>query len=950
MSAEQPEKGPEELLDSVANLDTARMTLRWALERMRMLESGQGEMRELLKAAALGREDAVKELERFRLSVDERLTRLAERERFVAEMQGILNSLFKGELQVEEFVRRRQDLEKTQEVLEAKVRKRLAEAEEAHKRELEGHARMLSEMEGTYTRALAEAQARYHGELEAREESAREAVETERAKAERAREDALAEIRLQSDQSHQKALLLEQETARRRAAFEEDLGRLRARLQEEHDLALARERDLHAALRAGIEGEKRQLEAELSLRADRFAELRQALADAEAAAASREEAAVRKAEEAFARERSDLHARIEALRLESEGVAVRLAGEISALKADLSRQGDVLAAERERVLAEQAELRRRQEDRHAADLDALRGQLSSWQQRVLVDQASLSGEFQRRVEEREAELLRRAEERENGLREEHSLELRRLREEHDERAGRLGAELSAMRERHERELGDRAEEARRLADSLRTAAGEREGAGAAELARLRDAHRAELDRFAEELRRQREDFRAERRAISVEIEKEREAAAASHAVAFQSLEKTFAERTRRMLESQDEALRALDASHRARETEMRRAGDEESAALRAELAAARGGFEVERAALLEEQTNIRREDLAKFEEALHGVERFFLERSNERLRETVEQVEEARRGYSKLFAVQKHEAETEIARLRRQVSELKAELARRPPSPDGVLPDVDAEDRPRRWLRRFAVLALAAGLAAAAVRALGLQGADYAVPFSHPTAMLWEGDVLWVADASENALYRLHLSPEGMVSEARFPVQGVRLSGFTRANGTVFVLDADARALSRMRVQDGALLPERSWPAGGSRPSAVVYDGRDLWVADAADRVLRRRALDDALTPLEERPLALAPAALAQRDGALWAADAAGRLRSPTDPAGSSSADLRAPLPDDAAPLSALAWRGETLWFSRDGVYQLHARPLWRLRPLPWRRASATLTPDGGMD
>ena len=105
-----PESDPEQLLESVSNLETARMTMRWALERMRAIEGANAEMRDLLRAAASGREEALRELERHRLSVDDRVRKLSEKERFVSEMQDILNSLFKGQVDVSEFVKRRQEI------------------------------------------------------------------------------------------------------------------------------------------------------------------------------------------------------------------------------------------------------------------------------------------------------------------------------------------------------------------------------------------------------------------------------------------------------------------------------------------------------------------------------------------------------------------------------------------------------------------------------------------------------------------------------------------------------------------------------------------------------------------------------------------------------------------------------------------------------------------------
>ena len=98
----------EQMLSSVANLEAARLTLRWSLERIRFLESSSAQALELLKSAQSARDKAVGELESSRQSSERRLQALAQKEKFVSDMQGIFNDLFKGDLSVGELLQERE--------------------------------------------------------------------------------------------------------------------------------------------------------------------------------------------------------------------------------------------------------------------------------------------------------------------------------------------------------------------------------------------------------------------------------------------------------------------------------------------------------------------------------------------------------------------------------------------------------------------------------------------------------------------------------------------------------------------------------------------------------------------------------------------------------------------------------------------------------------------------
>ncbi|MDE2293623.1 MAG: hypothetical protein KGL53_16190, partial [Elusimicrobia bacterium] len=413
-----PPDDPELLLENVASLDTARMTLRWALERIRGLERAHAETQQLLQASYDGRQKAEGELSDFKKSVDERLRKLAEKERFVSDMQRVLNDLFKGDVDVAEFVKRRQALDEERAHLEASVRRRVEEAESAHKREVEENSKRLAEMEGVYSASLADAQRRFHAELERVEAEQAAALKAERERYDQFRTEAHAEGARTAEEYQRRLLVFEHEYAGKRRQLADDLERLKERLGSEAQAAVQARDAEHARAEQRWAAERAALEERLAERERLLASHEKALKDAEAAyfsrdeelrrvhaaeierlrsaeadAAAAQEAALAEAREEVARreaafqaermtwvrERNELRAAVAA---EYEGVlaAVRAqadqrlasaAHDADALRRRLAESVDAFEAERARLIDEQTQLRRRDAEKFSEDVRAL---------------------------------------------------------------------------------------------------------------------------------------------------------------------------------------------------------------------------------------------------------------------------------------------------------------------------------------------------------------------------------------------------------------------------------------------------------------------------------------------------------------------------------------------------------------------------------------------------
>lgn len=370
--AGQPDD-PELLLENIGNLDTARMTLRWALERIRGLERAHAEVQELLQKSFEGRQKAEGDLASYQKSIEDRFKKLQEKERFVTDMQRILNDLFKGEVDVAEFVKRRQALDEERANLESRVRRRLEEAEMGQKREVEENSKRLTEMESVYSSSLAEAQRRFHAELERIELEQSAALKAERVRYDQFRSETHAETARMAEQYQRRLLILEHEYAGKRREMTEDLDRLKGRLAEEAQAADAARQTEVARAGERWAAERSAIDERLAEREKTLAALETALKEAETAYFTRDEArrATHAAELEAVRGQASAGAssEIQAAAKKFDADRTKLLDEQSAIaRADAARLSDALR--QLESLSHQREIENRKDAE--SDLEALR--------------------------------------------------------------------------------------------------------------------------------------------------------------------------------------------------------------------------------------------------------------------------------------------------------------------------------------------------------------------------------------------------------------------------------------------------------------------------------------------------------------------------------------------------------------------------------------------------
>ncbi|MBI5882499.1 MAG: hypothetical protein HZB91_05280 [Elusimicrobia bacterium] len=237
------------------------------------------------------------------------------------------------------------------------------------------------------------------------------------------------------------------------------------------------------------------------------------------------------------------------------------------------------------------------------------------------------------------------------------------------------------------------------------------------------------------------------------------------------------------------------------------------------------------------------------------------------------------------------------------------------------------------------------GLAAAALAVLAALAASallgrapvirHEVPFSHPTALVWNRGELWAADWYDAAIFRMKLSEDKLSVLNRYPLPGSHITGLAVGEGILYAADSWKKDISLLKVQGDKLVVQKSWPSPGPSPSALFLDGSFLYSGDGWGQRVYKHAADDDLTVLQSWKVGFAPAAVLPGTDFFWTAEAEGRRvyshRLGADLSVDSGWSL-AELDKGREPLSCMGRSGERFWFGRDGSKVLLEAPRSRLK------------------
>lgn len=258
MTPETPK--PEDVLEGVASLDTARMTLRWALERIHRLERSLAETQKELERSAAARQAAESGLR----SAQERAKALARRERLLAEMESLMKDVFRGRVDLKALAERRQAFDEDRRAAEESVRRRFRRLEEEKDREVLKREARIARLERALKLATETLRRRLRRREEALARRHEEQLDAERRRFQRLREELLRENGLLQEQTDRRLLLLEREQSLWRRQIEDEYRRLSAEESGRKDAAIEelerRARGLQEKVREEAQRRSRDLE------------------------------------------------------------------------------------------------------------------------------------------------------------------------------------------------------------------------------------------------------------------------------------------------------------------------------------------------------------------------------------------------------------------------------------------------------------------------------------------------------------------------------------------------------------------------------------------------------------------------------------------------------------------------------------------------------------------
>ncbi|MDA8243864.1 MAG: hypothetical protein M0025_07060, partial [Elusimicrobia bacterium] len=160
----------EQLVNDVTSLDTARMTLRWALERLNTIEKEKADLKKGLTLA----EETAKKLQAKEASLQDvyssRVKTLEEKEDFYTKLEATMSLLGEGKLDIQQLLKKEAKLDSLRRSLETEYEEKFAELDRNQRSIIERWNTRLLEVEGQYAGRLAEAQKKYdslRAELEA---------------------------------------------------------------------------------------------------------------------------------------------------------------------------------------------------------------------------------------------------------------------------------------------------------------------------------------------------------------------------------------------------------------------------------------------------------------------------------------------------------------------------------------------------------------------------------------------------------------------------------------------------------------------------------------------------------------------------------------------------------------------------------------------------------------
>lgn len=615
----------EQLVNDVTSLDTARMTLRWALERLQNIEKEKADLKKNLTLA----EETAKRLQLKESSLTDayasRSKTLEEKEDFYGKLEATMSLLGEGKLDIQQLLKKEAKLDSLRHSLEDEYQGKFEELDRNQRAVIERWNARLLEVEGQFAGRIAESQKKYdslRAELEAEHQGRLTALQNSF----KAREKDLTgriellegSVHLSEEKVEARRRELEAEYLAKKREAEENYRKLRNLMEQGLEEKLRAADSDHAAqvtaLGASWQAERSRLLEEQRLREEQFVAAQNRIKEIENGLAAQQDAhhsellkMIAEKETAFRAQLQELEkekaAQERSVRELSAALEQRAAGweaEKASLRAGFeARLSAAEAALRDREAGFEKEYAARKEELYrvtAAERGGLEKELES---RLASERRDMAAERERLVADRarlEAALAA-ATDKITGL----ENTVSSLREEHrGELMQRVSETEAAFRDRlaaFESERGAYVDTIKKLEDkahALESSAAHERGTHAEALSRISAEAAARLDERSSELK-------AAYEAMSAKVKEESAAALESYKVSLSAAAQADQHNREAERARLEEALEHVTADFNAAQVEivglhtrLRKAAEDAAAresALTGELIAAKGTFE-----------------------------------------------------------------------------------------------------------------------------------------------------------------------------------------------------------------------------------------------------------------------------------------------------------------------------------------------------------------------
>ncbi|MFA7007737.1 MAG: hypothetical protein WC204_02650, partial [Elusimicrobiales bacterium] len=316
----------EQLVNDVTNIDTARMTLRWALERLNGIEKEKAELKKNLTITEETRKALELKVQSLEDSFKSRAKTLDEKEDFYTKLEATMALLGDGKLDIQQLLKKEARLGQLRNELENEYQDKFEELDKNQSSVIARWNQRLLAVEGQYAGRLSEAQTRYDAlrqELEADYQARLGALEASYQRKEKeltARISALeSSVKAGEDGLENRRRELESEFLNKKNEIEANYGKLKSMLEAGFQERIhSAENDNYVQVRAlekTWNAERERLMQEQRMRDEQFKNAQQEMARLEGELSARQErhhaeliAIISRKEEAFRAKVAELEA------------------------------------------------------------------------------------------------------------------------------------------------------------------------------------------------------------------------------------------------------------------------------------------------------------------------------------------------------------------------------------------------------------------------------------------------------------------------------------------------------------------------------------------------------------------------------------------------------------------------------------------------------------------